>query len=140
MWKLLDNDSGKNPCECEKEEKNDEKAKGDKSAAKNGGMGQNRMRPSEMKIDYTGKEERVEVEIGISNDSYYEIKSGIELGTVVKNSGRTAGSSNQFGFGMGGMNRMGGGMGGRMPGGMGGMNRMPGGMSGRSSGGMQGRR
>lgn len=80
---------------------------------------------NEMKIKLSGKEERVEVEIGISNDEYYEIKSGVTLGQVVKNTSQQTGSSGN------GMGRMPGMMGG-MPGGMmgGGMPRNMGGMSG----------
>jgi len=92
------------------------------------GNGSGKMPSFEDLIKYSGKEERVEVTVGVSNDSYYEITSGVELGTAVKNTGRTASSSAQNRFGMGGMGGMG------MPGGMGGMNRMPGGMGGMQRG------
>lgn len=76
-------------------------------------------KPSEMKIKLTGKEERVEVEIGISNDDYYEIKSGVSLGQVVKNTTQTtssSGTTNNMG-GMPGGGMLGGMPGGGMPGG-----------------------
>ncbi len=92
-----------------------------------------RTQRSEMKIKLSGKQERIEVEIGISNDEYYEIKSGVTLGQVVKNTSQQSGSSSNNMMG-----RMGGGMMGGMPGGMGG--RMPAGMGGGMSGAMGGRR
>lgn len=95
-----------------------------KSMSQKGEMPQGAKR-SEMKIKLSGKEERIEVQIGISNDEYYEIKSGVKLGQVVKNTSQQTGSSG---------NTMG-----RMPGMMGGM---PGGMMGggvpRNMGGMPG--
>ncbi len=110
-----------------------EKPQGDNKSAqgnsqmnfsKNGNMPQGAKR-SEMKIKLSGKEERIEVQIGISNDECYEIKSGVKLGQVVKNTSQQTGSSG---------NTMG-----RMPGMMGGM---PGGMMGgsmpRNMGGMSG--
>lgn len=85
---------------------------------------------SEMKIKMSGKEERVEVEIGISNNEYYEIKSGVTLGQVVKNSAQQTGSSSNT------MGRMPGMMGGGMPQSMGGG--MMGGSMSRNMGGMSG--
>lgn len=84
-------------------------------------------------IKLSGKEERVEVTVGISNDDYYEIKSGVSFGQVVKNTTQTTGSSNTGMAGMGGM--PGGGMGGGMPGGMGGGGMPGGGMGGGRMGG-----
>ncbi len=84
----------------------------------------------ELQIKEYKSEERVEVEVGIITDTYYEIKSGVEYGQVVKNTAQTS-SSSQSGFGMmggmpggmmGGMGGMSGGMGGGMPSG-GGQNR-----------------
>ena len=100
-----------------------------KSLPKNGEMPQGAKR-SEMKIKLSGKEERVEVEIGISNDEYYEIKSGVTLGQVVKNTSQQTGSSgNTMGRMPGMMGGMSGGMmGGSVPRNMGGM---PGGMGAR---------
>ena len=82
---------------------------------------------SEMKIKLSGKEERIEVQIGISNDEYYEIKSGVTLGQVVKNTSQQTGSSGDY------MRGMSGGMSGRMPSGMmgGGVPRNMGGMGAR---------
>lgn len=99
-----------------------------RTAAEGGEMPQRAQR-AEMEIKLSGKEERVEVEIGISNDEYYEIKSGVTLGQVVKNTTQQTGSSSNTMMGRmpGGMG--GGMMGGGMPGGMGGG--MPGGMGGR---------
>ncbi len=88
---------------------------------------------NEMKIKMHNKEERVEVEVGISNDEYYEIKSGVSLGQVVKNT--TQATSSESSVMPGGMP---GGMGGGMSGVMGGG--MPGGMGGGMPGGMGGRR
>jgi|GEM_PF-282816 len=101
-----------------------------KSFSQNGEMSQ-RTKQSEMKIKLSGKEVRVEVEIGISNDEYYEIKSGVTLGQVVKNTSQQTGSSSSNM--MGGMP---GGMMGGMPGGMGGG--MMGGSMPRNMGGMPG--
>lgn len=79
-----------------------------------------RPKREEMKIKLSGKEERVEVEIGISNDEYYEIKSGVSLGQVVKTSTQTSSQRNSMmGTMMGGM--PGGMMGGMPRGAMGGM-------------------
>ena len=95
---------------------------------KNGEMPQ-RTKQSEMKIKLSGKEERIEVQVGISNDEYYEIKSGVTLGQVVKNTSQQTGSTGNT---MGRMPGMMGGMPGGMSGGMmgGGMPRNMGGMSG----------
>ncbi len=116
-----------------KTEKTEKAQGGDKSAQggsqmnfpKNGEMPQ-RAKQNEMKIKLSGKEERIEVQIGISNDEYYEIKSGVTLGQVVKNTSQQNVSSGN------GMGRMPGGMMGGMPGGMmgGSMPRNMGGMSG----------
>ncbi len=92
----------------------------------------------EMKIKKYAKEKRVEVEIGISTDTYYEIKSGVKYGQVVKNSTQ-ASSSSQGRFGMMGGGMMGGGMMGGMPsGGMGGSRNA--GMGGNRNSGMSGNR
>ncbi len=102
------------------------KAKGDsgeklQSGSSGGNSGENRQgkekQQEELKIKYYAKEKRVEVEIGISTDTYYEIKSGVEYGQVVKNTTQ-ASSSSRGGFGM--MGGMPGGMNGGMSGGMGG--------------------
>ena len=116
--------------ETKKEENTDKKQQ---QSAPNGNFGGNRQggqkQQEELKIKYYAKEKRVEVEVGISTDTYYEIKSGVEYGQVVKNSTQ-ASSSSRGGFGM-----MGGGMpGGMMGGGMGGNRNMPsGGMGGNRS-------
>lgn len=57
------------------------------------------------------EEQRVEVTVGISDEDYYEIISGLEVGQVVRDTGSSR--SRGFGFGMmGGMGGFGGGMGG----------------------------
>lgn len=67
-------------------------------------------------IKLSGEEKRVEVEVGISDDDYYEIKSGLTVGQVVNDEGSS--SSSGFGFGMmGGMMGGGGGAPGGGPGG-----------------------
>ena len=85
-----------------------------------GGQTQQR---EELKIKLSGKEQRVEVEIGIATDQYYEIKSGVEYGQVVKNTTQVSSSSNSGMMGgmRGGMpaGMMGGGMPSGMSGGMG---------------------
>lgn len=88
-----------------------------------------------MKIKLSGKEERIQVEVGISNDEYYEIKSGVEEGTAVKTT--TKSTSSQRTQTEGGM------PGGGMPGGMPGGGMPGGGMQGGTRGGggaMGGRR
>ena len=86
------------------------------SKEKNSQQGQNRFpsqqKQEELKIKYYKNEKRVEVEVGITTDTYYEIKSGVEYGQVVKNTSQVS-SSSQGGFGMrggmtGGMPAMGG--------------------------------
>lgn len=76
-----------------------------------------RKQREELKIKLSGKEERIEVQVGIVTDEYYEIKSGVEYGQVVKNTTQVSGSANT-GM-MGGMPGMMGGMPGGMMGGMG---------------------
>lgn len=93
----------------------------------------------ELKIKLSGKEQRVEVEIGIATDQYYEIKSGVEYGQVVKNTTQVSSSSNS-----GMMGRMPGGMpagmmGGGMPSGMGGNRTMGSNRSGGNNRSMGGR-
>lgn len=105
-----------------------EKGENSRSENREGG-GQSGRQRQEMKIKLSGKEERVEVEIGISTGEYYEIKSGVEYGQVVKNTTQTS-SSTSTGM-MGGMP---GGMMGGMMGGMPGGN-MGGNMGGNRSGG-----
>ncbi len=65
----------------------------------------------EMNIVLSGEEDRVEVTIGISDDDYYEIISGLEVGQVVKDEGSSSSSSGLMG-GMSMMGAMGGGGGG----------------------------
>lgn len=58
------------------------------------------------------EEQRVEVEVGLSNDDYYEIKSGLQVGQVVRDNGTGASSTNPFAMmmeGMGGGGPQGGG-------------------------------
>ncbi len=55
------------------------------------------------------QEQRVEVEVGLSNDDYYEIKSGLRVGQVVRDNGTGSGSTNPFAMMMSGMSGMGGG-------------------------------
>lgn len=93
----------------------------------------------ELKIKLSGKEQRVEVEIGIATDQYYEIKNGVEYGQVVKNTTQVSSSSNS-----GMMGRMPGGMpagmmGGGMPSGMGGNRTMGSNRSGGNNRSMGGR-
>ncbi len=102
-----------------------------RNAEENGG--EKRARTAAPEIKLSGKEERVEVTVGISNDDYYEITSGVSLGQVVKNTTQTTGSSSGTMPGMGG--GMPGGMGGGMPGGMGGGGMPGGGMGGGRMGG-----
>lgn len=87
--------------------------------------------PSAPSIKLSGKEERVEVTVGISNDDYYEIQSGVDEGAVVKNTLQSSGSSStDMGMPGGGMFGGGGMSGGGMPGGggnRGGGGGMPGG-------------
>jgi len=99
-----------------------------KSIPQKGEMPQ-RTKQSEMKIKLSGTEERIEVEIGIGNDEYYEIKSGVTLGQVVKNTSQQTSTSsiNLMGRAPGGMGGASGGMGGMMGGSM---PRNMGGMSG----------
>jgi len=126
---------------AEKEEKKSEEApvKAEEKAAKSEtaekseekayakGENAKSVKREEPKVKLYGKEERVEVEVGIVTDTYYEIKSGVEYGQVVKNSSQVSSSGNSFG--------MPGGMMGGMPGGMmGGGNRNFGGAN-RSFGG-----
>ena len=117
------------PDETDKEKSEKPAEKKTENKAPMGDMGQNagkmpeRTKAEEIKIKLSGKEERVEVEIGIATDQYYEIKSGVEYGQVVKNSTQVSGSQNSFmmrggmpGGMMGGMPRgMMGGMGGNRP-------------------------
>lgn len=81
--------------------------------------------------------EEVRVTIGISDDSYVEIKSGLNEGDIIiiETQAKTSSQNTQFGM-MGGMpTGMGGGMmGGMPPSGMGGGGMPSGGMSGRSGG------
>lgn len=100
-----------------------------KSIPQKGEMPQ-RTKQSEMKIKLSGKEERIEVEIGIGNDEYYEIKSGVTLGQVVKNTSQQTSTSS--------INLMGGMPGGMMGGAPGGMGGMMGGSMPRNMGGMSG--
>ncbi len=134
--------------EANKPQEKTEKASPEKTESKEESkqpqMGTNRpgmQQREELKIKKYAEEKRVEVEIGIITDTYYEIKSGVEYGQVVKNTTQTS-SSSRGGFGMGG-GMMGGGMGGGMMGG--GMPRgnrggMSGGMGGGMNGGMGGNR
>lgn len=101
----------------EEAEKQEKEAPGENGQQKTGQMSERNQR-EELKIKLSGKEERVEVQIGIATDQYYEIKGGVEYGQVVKNSTQVSGSQS---FGMGG----------GMPGMMGGM---PAGMMGGMSG------
>lgn len=55
-------------------------------------------------IEMFDEEQRVEVEVGLSNDDYCEIKSGLEVGQVVRDNGTGAGSSNPFQMMMNSMN------------------------------------
>ncbi|MGN1097281.1 MAG: efflux RND transporter periplasmic adaptor subunit [Clostridia bacterium] len=68
----------------------------------------------EMNIVLSGEEERVEVTVGINDDDYYEILSGLEVGQVVKDEGSSSSGGNFMGMMMG---AMGGSMGGGAPGG-----------------------
>lgn len=63
------------------------------------------------------EERRVEVEVGLNNDDYYEIKSGLEVGQVVRDNGTGSGGSDFFRMMMSGMggNPGGGGGGGGGP-------------------------
>lgn len=122
--KSSETDGKEKPEEEEKAQSKESTAQNQKTLSQSGEMPQSTKR-EEMKIKLSGKEVRVEVEIGISNDEYYEIKSGVTLGQVVKNTSQQTGSSGSF---MGGMPRNmgampGGMMGGSMPQNMGGMSR-----------------
>lgn len=79
----------------------------------------------------------VEIETGITNENFTEVKSGLKEGQVIyrQNTVSTSGASGMMGMGMGG--GMSGGMGGRPSGNMGGG--MGGGYGGNRSGGMGGR-
>ncbi len=79
--------------------------------------------------------ETVEVTVGISNDEYTEILSGLREGDEIYRMTTSSSSGNDFGM-MGGMGAMGGGA----PGGMGGMSGGPSGMGGGTPGGMGGGR
>ncbi len=120
---------------------------GNNRSNRQGGQGSenaNRMmqRNSTMMDYYKGAVSK-QVTLGINNDSYIEVLSGLEEGDIVilppltTTSGSTQSTTNQSGFNMG-VGGMGGGMPGGMPGGG-----MPGGGSQRSSsrqfGGQQGR-
>ena len=61
------------------------------------------------------QEQRVEVTVGLSDDDYYEIKSGLTVGQVVRDNGSGVGGGDFFSMMMSG--RMGGGPGGDGPGG-----------------------
>ena len=118
------------------DKKTDEKAQ---SGTEKGSPQQGGKQQEEYKIKKYAEEKRVEVEIGIITDTYYEIKSGVQYGQVVKNTTQTSSSNNRFGMG-GGMMGGGmpsGGMGGNRNSGMGG-NRNSG-MGGNRSSGMGGR-
>ncbi len=53
-------------------------------------------------IVLSGEEERVEVTVGISDDDYYEITSGLEVGQVVKDEGSSNNGGGFFSMMMGG--------------------------------------
>ena len=107
---------------------NTKKPESDRDEEKSGEGKTGGRKASVPEIKLSGKEERTEVTVGISNDDYYEIKSGVTQGQAVKNTTQASGSSGNnstmpggFGGGMpggGGMGGVpGGGMGGGMPGG-----------------------
>ena len=114
--------------ETAQKKSDDEKAeKSGSNSLKEGAQRSSQKQQEELQIKKYKEEKRVEVEVGVITDTYYEIKSGVEYGQVVKNTTQVS-SSSRGGFGMmGGMN-------GGMPGGMGGG--MSGGMGGGMSGGM----
>ena len=111
------------------EKGNQEKSNGKgNDKTQKGGFGEKKQ--EELKIKYYEKEKRVEVKIGITTDTSYEILEGVSYGQVVKNTTQTTASAT-------GNNAMRQGMGG-FGGGMGGFGGMSGGMSGGMRSGMSG--
>lgn len=80
-------------------------AAGSATSATANGASKQRRQNRNVEIKLSGEEERVEVEVGISDGDYYEIKSGLKEGQVVKDEG----SSSRRGFSFGMMGGMGGG-------------------------------
>lgn len=75
-----------------------------------GSRGNRSGRGSDVKIKLFDEEQRIEVTVGISDEDYYEIISGLEVGQVVHSESRSVGGF--FSMMMGGMGGMGGGPGG----------------------------
>ena len=73
------------------------------------GRGSRNNRGSDVKINFFDEERRIEVTVGISDEDYYEIISGLEVGQVVHSESRSVGGF--FSMMMGGMGGMGGGPG-----------------------------
>lgn len=93
-----------------------EAPKDDKESAETKSMSasQQKRADSELNIVLSGEEEKVELVLGISDDDYYEVISGLEVGQVVQDEGSTSsGSSGMMGMmGMMGGGGQGGGQGG----------------------------
>lgn len=99
------------PAEGEMPEGSEAPAQADASEGEESTMtaSQQKRAVNAMTITLADEEERVEVVLGVSDDDYYEIISGLEVGQVVRDEGSSSSSSSGL-FGM--MGRMSGNMGG----------------------------
>ncbi len=103
--------------DAESEDTESEAVKASAASSGKNTAAQQRRATNDMSIKFSDEEERVQIEIGISDDDYYEVISGLEVGQVVYDEGSTSSGSTGM---MGMMGMMGGGGGGNPGGGGGG--------------------